>query len=143
LKTGVAHYWLAGTFGILIVIIIGLGVLNLHESRQVNEETHRITMVEWRKSHLAREAMQLSALNSRITMEIFLVTNSLTVTNLLRERGENSAQITGLINQLSKMPSSPEEHHWLVAVRAARVSYLKSCLTALDLLLQDNQPAPT
>ena len=140
MKTGVAHYWLAGTFGILIVIIIGLGVLNLHESRQVNEETHRITVVEWRKSHLAREAMQLSALNSRITMEMFLITNPLTITNLLREREENSAQITGLINQLSKMPADPEEHHWLVAVRAARVAYVKSYLTSLDLLLKDNQP---
>ena len=140
MKTGAAHYWLAGTFGILIVIIIGLGALNLFESRQVNADIQQITIGQWHKSHLAREAIQWSDLNSRINLELFIVKDPARIATLVEERRNNSREITDLINQLSHLPVDPEERRWLEKIKSTRAVYINSYTNALDQLLKFHQP---
>ena len=36
--------------------MVGLGELNLHDSDKINADIRKITEIEWRKAHLAREA---------------------------------------------------------------------------------------
>ena len=140
LKTGAAHLWLAATFAVLIVIIVGLGVLNLIESGQVNDEIQKITSVQWRKAHLAREALQTSSLNSRNTMEVFLVSDPKLVEALLAERKENSRQIAALLSQLSHLANDPKEQVKLADIQTKREAYMKSYLAALDLLVSQVKP---
>ena len=119
--------------------MVGLGELNLHDSDKVNADILKITETEWRKAHLAREALQFSHQNNRITMEIFLLSDRKVVDELLGERQQNSDQITVLLNQIYKLSDPGEEQHLLAAINNARQPYLKSYLTALDLLLHQSQ----
>ena len=135
-----SHVWLAGVFGILIAIIAGLGLLNLHETGKVNAEIRNLTDWQWRKTHLATEALDLSSQNSRVTMQIFLQTDPAQINRLLQQRQTNSDQITTLLGQISTLAAAPAERQLLTNISTARQSYMDSYRAALNLLLQKSQP---
>ena len=120
--------------------MVGLGELNLHDSDKINADIRKITETEWRKAHLAREALQFSHQNNRITMEIFLLSDRKQIDQLLAERVQNSDQISVLLNQIYKLADAGEEQHLLAGINTARQPYMKSYLGALDLLLQQSRP---
>ena len=120
--------------------MVSLGALHLHESDKVNADIRKITETEWRKAHLAREALQFSHLNNRSIMTVFMLSDRAQIDRLLRQRQENTDQITVLLNQLYKLADPGEERSLLTDINAARQPYVKSYLAALDLLLQQKQP---
>ena len=100
--------------------MVGLGELNLHDSDKINADIRKITETEWRKAHLAREALQFSHQNNRITMEIFLLSDRKQIDQLLAERVQNSDQISVLLNQIYKLADAGEEQHLLSGINTAR-----------------------
>ena len=64
---------------------------------------------------LARRALMLSNINSRMTMEILLVENRELVSTLLATRAENSKEITRLVEESDRRCESDEERQLLIA----------------------------
>src|ERR1035441_11094935 len=72
-------------FAALIALLVGIGQLGLRRMHEINDTLSNITGRRSDKLQLAREALNLSNRNSRITMEIFLVQDrALTGTLLAR-----------------------------------------------------------
>jgi len=129
-----------GTFGLLIVLMTGLGMFNLFEADRVNRSFQRVAETQWRKTQLATRALELSSQNSRVTMEIFLQTDPQRISQLLQQRQQNSAQVTDLLGEITPLAGARAEQQWLSRIGAARKPYVDSYLAALDLLLRQHQP---
>ena len=136
LQTGVV-----GTFGLLIVLVIGLGVFNLVEADRVNRSFQGMADTQWRKTQLATRALEISSQNSRVTMEIFLQADAQRINQLLQQRQRNSDQVTALLNQIVPLAKAREERQLLGRIGVTRKPYVDSYLAALDLLLRQHQPA--
>ena len=81
-------------FGLLIAMLIGVGSLGLRQLKGLDGNLEKIADHEWAKVQIAHRAQAYSNLNSRITMQIFLVKNDKEVESLLAERFENSGDGT-------------------------------------------------
>ena len=120
--------------------MIGLGELNLHESDKVNTEIRKITGTEWRKAHLAREAITFCYQNNNITLGVFLLSDRPKIDQMLAQRLKNVDQITSLLNQIYKLAGTEKEKQLLADINTAGQPYLKSNQAAFDLLLNQSQP---
>ena len=84
-------------FSFLIAVLIGIGWLGLNRMGRIHGDMEKIVKNRWLKVQLAREALNYSALNSRITMEIFLLREQDEIAPLLAHRTENSQKISDLL----------------------------------------------
>ncbi|PIW61327.1 MAG: hypothetical protein COW13_03395, partial [Candidatus Omnitrophica bacterium CG12_big_fil_rev_8_21_14_0_65_50_5] len=108
---------LASSFTLLLILIIGLGWIGRNEigsfqhSVQTEQESH------WLKLRAAQSAVQLSSLNSRITMSIFMTEDPSKRLELFAERAENTGSISALVKSLERDTETAEERHLLEAVK--------------------------
>jgi signal transduction histidine kinase len=130
-----------GTFGLLIVLTIGLGVFNLVEADRVNRSFQQMADTQWRKTQLAMRAEEVSSQNGRVGMEVFLQTDPQRIQPLLQQRQVNYDEITALLGEIGPLVDTREEQELLGRIGAARKHYVESYLAALDLLLRQHQPA--
>jgi len=133
LKLGIA-------FSVLIAILIGIGVLSLHQMSRMNDRTQEVTDVLWAKVKLAQEALHYSDLNNRITMEAFLVDDKQQIAGMLVQRAANTRTITEIYKKIGSQCSTEEETALLAKVQAVRAPYVNGYLTALDLLIRQDKP---
>ena len=73
-------------FAVLIAILLGIGQLGLRRMQEIDVTLSDITGRQSTNLELARRALMLSNINSRITMEIVLVENRALVETLLATR---------------------------------------------------------
>ena len=78
------------SFGLLIAILSSIGWLGIRHVRRVNADLAEIDDQSWHKVKLSRQAQALSTLNSRLTMEVFLVEDKNEVRSLMLELGVTS-----------------------------------------------------
>src|SRR3954471_21684839 len=102
LKLGIA-------FGALIAILVGVGWLGLDRMAKMNAEIQEITDRRWQRVQLSREALQYSALNSRITMQVFLTQDRAEINRLLELRASNTEKISQLMKRIQAEVESAEE----------------------------------
>jgi diguanylate cyclase (GGDEF)-like protein len=126
-------------FGVLIAILVGGGFFALRRLDQTNATLLNVLDESWVNLHLAREALVYSSQNSRITMEIFLLSDRRLADPLLAKRAENTQKITELVSKIEKQCDSPEEKRLLAAVQEARAPYVQSYLRALHILLDEHK----
>jgi uncharacterized DUF497 family protein len=88
---------------------------------------------------LARRALMLSNINSRIAMEIVLVENRALVDTLLATRSENGKEITRLVEESERRCESEEERKLLDSVKETRKPYVDSYLRAIHLLVDEKK----
>ena len=69
----------------------------------MNNATQHVTDELWKKVSLSRKALAYSSLNSRITMQIFLLHDPVEIEHLLKQRAENTEAISELIKQIDDM----------------------------------------
>jgi signal transduction histidine kinase/ActR/RegA family two-component response regulator len=124
------------SFCLLIAAILAVGLMALSRVRLINGAIQHISTSRLLKVELARSALHYSNLNSRITMQIFLLDDPETIKGLLASRASNTATITELHSKLATLADSPEEGRLLGDIREARGPYIKSYLKALSLLLE-------
>ncbi|PYS40602.1 MAG: hypothetical protein DMF71_12975 [Acidobacteria bacterium] len=127
-------------FGLLIAMLIGVGSLGLRQLKGLDGNLEKIADHEWAKVQIAHRAQAYSNLNSRITMQIFLVKNDKEVESLLAERFENSGKISKLIAQLENQVELTEERDLLEAIKQKRGLYLASYQRALQILVDEKKP---
>src|SRR5260370_5628509 len=112
------------SFGLLIVILISIGWVGIRHLRRVDSDMAEIDDQRWDKVKLSREAEALSSLNSRLTMEVFLVEDKKEIGSLLLKRTSNSDRISSLIDTLRVRADSNEEKELLSAIEAKRNQYV-------------------
>src|SRR5207248_11640029 len=94
----------------------------------------------WKRVELAREAQSYSSLNSRISLQTFIIDNQEEIKVLLAQRDDNSRHISELIDNLRSKSDSPEERDLLTDIETKRDAYRASCRHALDVLVQGQRP---
>ena len=125
-------------FAVLIVILLGIARLGLR-MHEIDKTLGDITGRQSANLDLARKALMLSNINSRIAMEIVLVENRALVETLLATRSENSKEITRLVEESERRCESEEERKLLDAVKETRKPYVDSYLRAIHLLVDEKK----
>ncbi|MDP9160490.1 MAG: MCP four helix bundle domain-containing protein, partial [Acidobacteriota bacterium] len=125
------------SFGLLIAILAGVSWLGLAEMARVNNNLEELATRRWAKVELARQALEFSNLNNRITLEIFLLRDRAEIDPLLKRRAENSGKITVLLNQIKGLSQSEKETALIQSIWEFRTPYVQSYQKALNLLLED------
>jgi PAS domain S-box-containing protein len=126
-------------FGLLVALLIAVGDLGLRRVDRVNVDLQEIMSTQWNKIFLSHEAVTYSNRNSRITMQIFLLNDRKHIDAILKNRAENTAEISGLLAKLEGLCQSQEERRLLIAIEEARTGYINSYLRALSLLLDEGK----
>jgi hypothetical protein len=130
---------LALSFGLLIAIVVCLGLLGLGHLR-ADAELEAITDARQYKEQLSRNALDMSNLNNRITMQVFLISDENEVNLLLKQRAKNTEKISALIETLRTRIESPQEAGLLDAIDKNRIPYVESYRQALHLLVDEKKP---
>jgi diguanylate cyclase (GGDEF)-like protein len=128
-------------FALLILILVGVGWFGLSRMAQINREMKRIVRMRWPKVQLASDALRISNLNNRITMEIFLCTDRRQIAELLARRAQNSDRITALMKQLDDRAESQTETQLLAHVKQTRTRYIESYKNTTRILVDQEKPA--
>ena len=126
------------SFGLLITIVVCLGFVGLKHLR-ADAELEEIIDARWYKVQLSRDALALSNLNNRITMQVFLIEDENEINSLLLQRAKNSEKISTLIETLRSKVESSEETQLLEAIEKNRTPYLESYQRALHLVVVDEK----
>src|SRR5579864_602570 len=129
---------LGGSFGVLIAILLGIGWLGLR-THEIDKTLGDTTDRQSTNLDLARRALMLSNINSRIAMELVLVENRALVETLLATRSENSKEITRLLEESERRCESEKERKLLDAVKKTRKPYVDSYLRAIHLLVDEKK----
>jgi methyl-accepting chemotaxis protein len=125
-------------FAVLIVILLGIARLGFR-MHEIDKTLGDITGRQSANLDLARRALMLSNINSRIAMEIVLVENRALVDTLLATRSENSKEITRLVEESERRCESEKETKLLDAVKETRKPYVDSYLRAIHLLVDEGK----
>jgi two-component system, sensor histidine kinase and response regulator len=127
-------------FAILVALLVAIGWLAVARTAALNADLDHLLDTRWQSVQLSRRALGYSSANNRITMELFLVHDSVEIQALRVERAANSAQIAALVDQLEAHTGSDQERNLLAEVRRSRGPYVQSYLNALHLLLEEHDP---
>ncbi|MFZ0813906.1 MAG: ATP-binding protein [Candidatus Sulfotelmatobacter sp.] len=126
-------------FSLLVALLIAVGDLGLRRVDRVNVDLQEVMSTQWNKVRLSREAVTHSNRNSRITMQIFLLKDRKHIDDILKNRVENTTEISELLAKLKGLCQSEEERKLLIAIEEARARYIESYLRALRLLLDEGK----
>jgi signal transduction histidine kinase len=107
----------------------------------IHSDIQEIVEKRWAKIQLAREGLNYSNANSRITMAVFLLKNKEEIAPLLTRRIQNTAKISELVQKIGGKLESEKEKELLSAVEQTRAPYVKSYDHALDLAVNQHQVA--
>jgi len=131
-------------FLLQVALLIAIGHLGLSRMHQIDANLQDILVTRGDKVRLARNALDLSNGNSRLTMEIFLLDDPKQVQEALANRAANSASISALVETIAAHCESQEETDLLAAVNRTRSPYVESYKRALHLLVEEgNRKAAT
>ena len=105
-------------FGVLIVLVIGVGWFGLSRMGQVNAEMSRLFNQRWEKVQVARRAIFFSNSNYRITMKIVLMKNTANAGLDLfpGEREENNQRVAAARAKIEALSDSGAEKVLLAKV---------------------------
>ena len=100
---------LALAFALLIGILVTASWLGVIYTARLEADVDEILVQRWQKVQLAKWALRYSARNNRITLQIFLLNDRLTIDLLRRERAENSERISEVIQRIKGQLESENE----------------------------------
>jgi PAS domain S-box-containing protein len=118
-------------FGVLVIILMGIGYMGLNRMAQIGANLNEVLARET-KLQLSRTAMNYSNRNSRITMEILLQGDK-PAPQLLTEKTDNSRRVSELIEQIESQCDTDREKKLLATIKQLRASYTQSYLRVLQL----------
>ena len=127
------------SFVLLIAILVSVGWVGIRQLRRVDQDFGKMVDQRWQKVQLSRKAQALSNINSRLTMQVFLVDEP-EIKALMAERAGNSEKISQLIETLRSKVDSREEEELLNAIDEKRNPYTESYKSALQVLVDDKIP---
>ncbi|MBI5821841.1 MAG: PAS domain S-box protein [Verrucomicrobia bacterium] len=133
------RFRLGAAFGLLVMVIVFVGWQGVSQLNRLHQQMQSIVEDKWVKVQLAAEARYHTALNNRITMQVFLLEDREEINRLLALRVQNSNRITELYRAIGRKLNSEREKQLLAAVEAARTPYVESYKQALVKLLDERK----
>lgn len=124
-------------FTVLIGLLVCIGWLSLKRMNELNQGLQDIALDHWVEMRLATDAMQYSNENSRLVLQVFLVSGRQEIDTLVARRKENSAKISAVLEDLRSRVEDDTEAHLLTVIEQKRAPYLASYTRALHVLLDD------
>jgi PAS domain S-box-containing protein len=131
---------LAAAFAALILILISVGWLGLSHMAALEREDQRVVDKQVRDEHIAREALEYSTINSRIALQLFILTNRDEIQPLLARREANSKHISALLDEISTRLDDDNERAMFAQLLNARTNFFNAFFPVLDLLVNQNKP---
>ncbi len=131
---------LAFAFSVLLALLVIVGGWGVVQLAGMNSKVQAMVDRRWQKVQLSREALSYSSLNSRITMQIFLLPDRLETEPLLEQRAGNTEKISALMKTIEAGLETDAEKKLLANIWTNRVAYVNSYKLALDLLLKQGRP---
>ncbi len=123
-------------FGLLLAILVVFGWQGISNLRGLDAQMQNIVLNRWTEQQLAHQAFQLSAQNSQITQQIYLVDDTNAIAPLLAQRTANLQRIAELIQVIEPRLYTKKEARLFAAVKATQTPYIESYQRALALLME-------
>lgn len=139
LKSSQIAIRLGAAFAVLLAIVITVGWLGLSRMTRSHADLEDIIGLRWEKVRLAQEALEYSNVNSRLTMEVFLLNDHEQIKNRLTVRSANTREISDRLAKIEVQSESEEERTLIKAIRTARTPYVESYKEALHLLMDKDE----
>ncbi len=139
LKLQDVRFRLGAAFAVLLAVLAVFGWESVSRLHRLNAEIQNGVYVRWTEEEQVREAFQLSNLNNRNVLAIFLLDDPEQIQQLLAERAARSQRLTELIQTIKPTLRTEKEKRLLAAVETARKPYIESYLKALELLLTEHK----
>ncbi|MFZ2643808.1 MAG: PAS domain S-box protein, partial [Verrucomicrobiia bacterium] len=133
------RFRLGAAFGLLVAVLVCVGWQGVSQLSRLHQQMQSIVEDKWAKVQLAAEARYHTALNNRITMQVFLLEDREEINRLLALRVQNSNRITELYRAIERKLNSEKEKQLLAAVETARTPYVESYKQALTKLLDERK----
>ncbi|MFA5191350.1 MAG: PAS domain S-box protein [Verrucomicrobiia bacterium] len=133
------RFRLGAAFGLLVAVLVCVGWQGVSQLSRLHQQMQSIVEDKWAKVQLAAEARYHTALNNRITMQVFLLEDREEINRLLTLRVQNSNRITALYRAIERKLNSEKEKQLLAAVETARTPYVESYKQALTKLLDERK----
>jgi methyl-accepting chemotaxis protein len=111
-------------YGLLLVLLVGVGVFSLDRMRRLEQSTESLAHVHFGKVRLAESGLQLVNRNARIALHLFLMADSKEREDLIAVQKEQSAEITRIYAQVEKDFTTDREKELFAKVLAARQRYV-------------------
>ena len=113
-------------FGFLVVVLTVVGYVLLGKMSRTQADVEQVVNHRWNKVKLSRQAIGISTVNHRITMEVLLLDDQQEIRKLLQLRSENSQVITQILNQLNSIADAGPETQLLQFIDEAQAPYVNS-----------------
>ena len=130
LKLQDVRFRLGAAFAVLLAVLAVFGWESVSRLHRLNAEIQNGVYVRWTEEEQVREAFQLSNLNNRNVLAIFLLDDPEQIQQLLAERAARSQRLTELIQTIKPTLRTEKEKRLLAAVETARKPYIESYLKA-------------
>ena len=140
MKTNRAILLLAFAFSVLLALLVTVGCWSVVQLAEMNGKVQTMVDQRWKKVELSREALSYSSLNSRITMQIFLLQDRKEIEPLLEQRARNTEKISALMKTIEAGLETDAEKNLVANIWTNRIPYVNSYKLALDLLLKEHKP---
>src|ERR1700722_6331961 len=124
------------SFGLLLLLLIGIGVLSLAQMRRMEQSTETIAHVQFSRVRLAESGLQRVNSNARMALDLFLQQDPREREKVVAAQREQSQEITRIYDRIEKTLSSDEEKSLFREVLAAREYYVEQRAKA-ERTLQD------
>ncbi len=141
MKSNPMVFKMAISFAILISVLLGLGGLGWSWMERINTDFESTIKDQWAHVKLSREALDHVNANYEITMEILILDDDKAeIDRLLDRQGENAKKISDLLKEIKGFGiDSGRKQELINAVEAARVPYLASRRSAMNMLLSGHK----
>jgi methyl-accepting chemotaxis protein len=130
------------SFGIVLLLMIMIAAMGIFSLSTVNEMTTKMATVDWKKSVLANDIINLGSDNARANFELFLVTRPDEISAIKTRMANNVSIIDDAIKQLDELIYAPEGKAKLALLKEKRKPYVASFKMVSELLANgDHQEA--
>jgi len=127
------------SFAVLIALLIGVGWLSLSRMVVLHESLEEVATKRWTQVRLSHDAMRRAEENSRITLELFLITDLAELSRLLAAQDENRRIIAGQMAQIEQGLERVQGKTLFAGVKALRARYVDSFTRVRALLQQEKR----
>lgn len=125
------------SFGLVLLLMIGIVAVGLIQTRAANQITHRIVTEDWGKSFTLNEVIDIANDNIKGNLELFLLADMTQIEKVLERLANNEEIISEKLERLEKsFAGKAEAKEIFLKIQDARAEYLASFAEASGLVME-------
>jgi methyl-accepting chemotaxis protein len=127
------------SFGLLLVLLIGVGAFSLDRMHRLELSTEALARVQFAKVRLAESGLQRVNGNARIALDLFLMADSKERDELIAAQKEQTGEISQVYTEVEKRLSTDREKDLFQNILSARQHYVAERSKAERVLQEGNR----